>query len=71
MTLEHQGQRYILLTPAEPETPDEEGSVVIMRISRDEQGEDCYIVEEDDEILDAVFNRFLELSEEEEDEEEE
>ena len=68
MTLEHQGQRYILLTPAEPETPDEEGSVVIMRISRDEQGEDCYIVEEDDEILDAVFNRFLELSEEEEDE---
>jgi Protein of unknown function (DUF1292). len=70
MTLEHKDCSYILLTPAEPETPDEEGSVVIMRIDKDESGEDCYIVEENEEILDTVFNRFLELMDEEEDEEE-
>jgi len=67
MTLEHEGRAYILLTPAEPETPDEEDSVVIMRIDRDDHGEDCYIVEEDDAVLDTVFNRFQEIMEEDED----
>ena len=71
MTLEHQGKNYVLLTPAEPETPDEEGSVVIMCIGKDDQGEECYIVEEDEEVLDAVFNRFLEIMEEEEEDDEE
>lgn len=66
MTLEHKGKSYILLTPAEPETPDEEGSVVIMRIDRDKDGGDCYVVEEDEKVLEPVFNRFLELMEEDE-----
>jgi len=71
MTLEHAGKTYVLLTPAEPETPDEEGSVVIMCIGTDDQGEECYILEEDEEVLDAVFNRFLEIMEEEEEDDEE
>ncbi len=70
MTLEHQGRSYVLLTPEEPETPDEEGSVVIMRIDKDASGEDCYIVEEDEAVLDAVFGRFLSIMEEEEADEE-
>lgn len=65
MTLEYKGLLYILLTPTEPETPDEEGSVVIMRVDRDEQGEDCYIIEEDESVLEAVFEEFLDLTEEE------
>ncbi len=69
MTLEHKGTSYILLSPVEPETPDEEGSVVIMRIDRDANEADCYVVEENEEVLDAVFNRFLDLVEEEEQDE--
>ena len=67
MTLGHENHSYILVTPAEPETPDEEGSVVIMRIDQDAVGEDCYIVEEDEAVLDAVFSRFLAIMDEEED----
>ena len=70
MTLEHGEHTYILLTPTEPETPDEEGSVVIMRIDEDADGEDCYVVEEDETVLEPVFNRFLELMEEMESEDE-
>ena len=64
MTLAHGGRSYILVTPVEPETPDEEGSVVIMRIDKDANGEDCYIIEEDEAVLDAVFTQFLEIMEE-------
>lgn len=69
MTLEHGDNAYILLTPAEPETPDEEGSVIIMRIDKDDQGEDCYILEEDEAILEEVFGRFMSIMEEEDEDE--
>lgn len=71
MTLEHAGKSFVLLTPVEPETADEEGSVVIMRIDRDRDGNDCYVVEEDDEVCDAVFDRFQEIMDTEEDDGEE
>lgn len=69
MTLPHGDAMYLLLTPAEPETEDEEGSVVVMRIDTDAKGEDCYVVEDDEAVAEAVFDRFMELSEQEEDEE--
>ena len=59
LTLDHKGRSYILLTPVEPETEDEEGSVVIMRIDRDDAGEECYMIEEDEDVCDAVFDRFF------------
>lgn len=69
-TLAHGDKSYVLLTPAEPETPDEEGAVVIMRIDEGEEGEeDCYIVEEDEKILEDVFGRFMAIIEAEENEE--
>jgi len=64
MTLEFEKRMYIILSPKDIDTKDEEGSVVIMRISKDENGADCYIVEEDDGILDAVFNKYLEWTDE-------
>lgn len=67
MTLEYEKQMYIMLTPSEPETPDEEGMVVIMRIAKDDKDEDCYVIEEDEEVLEVVFNRFLDLVDEEDD----
>lgn len=72
MTLEHGEETYVLLTPAEPETPDEEGAVVIMRIETEADGEDCYVIEENEAVLEEVFGRFMEIveSEEEEDEDE-
>lgn len=66
MTLEHSGKSYVMLTPVEPETEDEEGSVVVLRIDTDDSGEDCYIVEEDQETAEAVFAKFVEILEEEE-----
>ena len=73
MTLEHGNNHFVLLTPVEPETPDEEGSVVIMRIAKDDEGQDCYIVEDDEAVLEEVFGRFLEImdSEDLDDEEDE
>ena len=68
MTLDHKGKAYILLTPVEPETEDEEGSVVIMRIDRDDAGEECYMIEEDEDVCDAVFDRFVEIMDEEDEE---
>lgn len=69
MTLEHGDESYVLLTPLEPETEDEEDSVAIMRIGTDEKGADCYIVEEDEAIMEEIFGRFMEILEAEEDEE--
>lgn len=63
MTLAYEGHSYVLLTPAKPETPDEEGAVVILRIEEGGE-EDTYVVVEDDAVLEAVFDRYLELSEE-------
>lgn len=68
LTLEHQGASYVLLTPVNPETEDEEGSVVVMRIDRDAEGEECYVVEEDEEVCDAVFERFQQILDEEDEE---
>ena len=68
LTLDHKGRSYILLTPVEPETEDEEGSVVIMRIDRDDAGEECYMIEEDEDVCDAVFDRFVEIMDEEDEE---
>jgi putative Holliday junction resolvase len=62
MTLEYEKRVYVILTPKDTESADEEGMAVIMRISKDDNGDDCYIVEEDDETLEAVFNKYLELS---------
>jgi len=70
MTLEHGDDLFVLLTPAEPETPDEEGAVVVMRIDEGEDGEDCYVVVEDEETEEAVFNRYLDMVDGAEDENE-
>jgi len=70
MTLEHGDDLFVLVTPVEPETADEEGLVVVMRIQEDEDGEDCYVVEEDDTMREAVFERFLTLTNEMDEEDE-
>ena len=69
-TLEHDGEYYIALMLAEEaESEEEEGGVVILRIEEDEEGNECYVNLEDDELEEKVFEKFLQLMDEEADEE--
>ncbi len=69
MTLEHNGNAYICLVPVDPMEDVEEDELVIMRIETDEDGNDVYATIEDDAELDAVFEKYLEIAEADEDEE--
>ncbi|MBO4367069.1 MAG: DUF1292 domain-containing protein [Clostridia bacterium] len=65
MTLEYEGDKYALLSPVDDLEDVDEGDVVIMRIEEGEE-QDTYVGVEDDEILEAVFNQYLAIVEEEE-----
>jgi len=66
MTLEHKDQKYVLLCDADEDIEGEDGetesAVYILRIAQDEAGEDCYVTVEDEELLDEVFEKFMELA---------
>ena len=68
MTLEHNGAAYICLVPLEPMEDVAEDELVIMRIEKDEEGNDVYSTIDDEDELDAVFEKYLELAEEDEEE---
>lgn len=63
-TVLHEGEEYVLLLPLEQPDDigeDEEG-VVILRIRRGDE-EDVYENVEDEDLLDTVFNRYVESME--------
>ena len=68
MTLEHNGNAYICLVPVEPMEDVAEDGLVILRIETDEEGNDIYATIEDDAELDAVFEKYLEIAEADEEE---
>jgi len=74
-TIDHEGKLYVALLlideEADEETDEEDdGEVVILEIQKDENGEDIYATVEDETISDAVFEKFLKLvAEMDEDEE--
>ena len=63
MTLEHEGRAYICLVPVEPMDDVEEDELIIMRIETDEEGNDFYSTIDDEDELDAVFEKYLEIAE--------
>mgnify|MGYP005816660635 FL=1 len=63
MTLEHEGELYVMLTALEATPDTDEDEVFILRIEKDAQGEDCYVTVDDENILQAVFEKFVRLSE--------
>ena len=67
MTLEHQGKTYVCLAPVEPDEEIGDDELVILRIDTDEDGNDCYVTIDDDEELDDVFEKYLEIAEADED----
>lgn len=71
MTLEHEDKPYICLVPMEPMEDVGEDELVILRIETDENGNDVYATVEDEGELDAVFEKYLEIAEADEDEGEE
>ena len=68
-TIEHEGAYYIALTEiAEEDDESEECEVIIMKIDQDEDGKECYVQVEDEDEQQAVFDKFVALMEEEEEE---
>lgn len=66
-TIEHEGSEYIvLMAPPEEDEDEDEGSIVIMKIVEDENGEDTYVSVDDEALLQEVFDLFLEHLDEEE-----
>ena len=57
----------MLLEGAADEASEDEGEVLILEISKDENGEDVYVSVEDDAVSEQVFNKFLAMMDEEED----
>ncbi|MGI6239318.1 MAG: DUF1292 domain-containing protein [Christensenellales bacterium] len=64
MTLEHKGNAYICLAPAEPMEDIGEDELVIMRVEKDaDSDEDVYATIEDEAELDEVFEEYLKIAE--------
>ncbi|NLL53971.1 MAG: DUF1292 domain-containing protein [Clostridiales bacterium] len=69
-TVPYEGDEYVLLSPLDEVEGVEEDEVVILRIEPGED-EDAYVGIEDEELLDAVFDRYMKMAEEEDEEEDE
>jgi len=63
MSLEYNGNVYICLAPAEDMEDVADDEMVIMRIEKDEDGEDMYVTIDDEAELDAVFEEYLRIAE--------
>ena len=60
--IEYEGEEYVILLPVEDEEDEEEpGEVVILKVEdTDSEDEESYVSVEDEEILNAVFEKFKE-----------
>ena len=69
-TIEYEGELYVVLMLLEDEEQDnEDGEVLILKIEKDpETDEDIYVSVDDDEVSQAVFDQFVAMMDEEEDE---
>lgn len=68
-TLDHEGEMYVvLMVLEEEESDDDEGEVIILKIEQDENGEDMYVTVDDEEVSQAVFEKFQAMLEEDEEE---
>lgn len=70
MMLEHEGENYLLLTPAEEIDGVDEDEVVILKVDTDDKGEDVYVSVDDEKLMETLFEKYLKMVESEEDEDE-
>ena len=71
MTVEYEGGPYVLLVPIDEVEDVDEDEVIILRIETGDDGEDTYVGVEDEELLEKIFERYLEIAEADEDADEE
>lgn len=62
MTIEYEGDAYVLLSPIDDIEDVGEDEVVILKIEEGED-DDTYVGVEDEELLEKVFERYLEIAE--------
>ncbi|MGI6188211.1 MAG: DUF1292 domain-containing protein [Clostridiales bacterium] len=67
LTLDYDGNEYIIITPLEPMDGFEEDTVVILRVEQDDNGDDIFVPIEDEDELDEVYEAFVQFVEEAED----
>lgn len=65
MTLEHGGNSYVLLEATNDAEDYKAGEAIILKILQDEKGEDYYSTVEDESELQSVFDRCVEILEDE------
>lgn len=70
MTLEHENEYFIALMTAESaeKDDDEDGEIIILKLEKDENDEDCYVSIDDENLAQTVFEKFLAILEEDDDE---
>ena len=66
MTLQFEGEDYVLLAPVDPTEDMEEDEVLVLRIDNDDNGEEIYVSVDDDELVQKVFEKYQEIVESEE-----
>ncbi len=65
MTLQFEGEDYVLLAPVDPTEDMEEDEVLVLQIDNDENGDEIYVSVEDDALVQKVFEKYLEIVENE------
>lgn len=57
-TVELNGSEYVVLLPLDEQENEEVDEVVILKIERNEEGEDSFVTVDDEEELNKVFEEF-------------
>ena len=68
MTVEHAGKEFVLLVPVTEMEDVEDDEMIVLQIATDDEGNDVYVGVEDEELLEQVFNKYLEIVENEDEE---
>jgi len=63
MTLQYKGEDYVLLAPVEPTDDMEEDEVLVLLIDNDDEGNEIYVSVDDDDLVQQVFEKYLEIVE--------
>ncbi len=66
MTVQYKNEDYVLLAPVDPTEDMEEDEVLVLLIDNDENGDEIYVSVEDDDVVQKVFEKYLEIVESEE-----
>jgi uncharacterized protein YrzB (UPF0473 family) len=57
-TLEHEGETYMAFTPVKEDDSDEEIEIVILKVE-EEDGEEILVTVDDEDLLDRVYELFM------------